>query len=108
MRQIGILAAAARHAVDNHRARLADDHENAKRFGAIVRESGKAQVEEPETNVVMVDLAVDAGRVVTALGERGVLLSAFGPQRLRVVTHLDVSRAEVETAANALVEVLGK
>jgi len=56
----------------------------------------------------MVDLAVDAGRVVTGLGERGVLLSAFGPRRLRVVTHLDVSRAEVETAANALVEVLGK
>jgi threonine aldolase len=108
MRQVGVLAAAARYAIDHHRARLAEDHASARRFAAIVRESGKARVEEPETNVVMVDLDVDAGRVVTALGARGVLLSAFGPHRLRVVTHLDVGLAEVEAAAQAVLEVLEK
>ncbi len=106
MRQLGILAAAALYAVDHNRARLADDHASAKRFADIVRESGRATVLSPETNLVMVDLPVPADGVVKALAERGVLLSAFGPSRIRVVTHMDVGLSDVEAGARALVDAL--
>ncbi len=106
MRQLGILAAAALHAVEHHRGRLGDDHASARRFADIVQESGRASVPPPETNVVMVDLPVAADGIVAALAARGVLLSAFGPSRLRVVTHLDVRLEDLETAARALVDVL--
>src|SRR5215218_1301786 len=56
MRQSGILAAAALHALDHHLARLADDHAVARRFAEIVAECDHARVVEPDTNIVMVDL----------------------------------------------------
>jgi threonine aldolase len=107
MRQAGIVAAGALYALEHHRARLAADHESARRFADVVRSSGRAEVASPETNIAMVDLAVDAEPVVRALAARGVLVSAFGPRRLRVVTHLDVSAEEVARAAEALVDVCG-
>ncbi len=108
MRQVGILAAAALFALENHRERLSQDHAAAKRFAEITRESGRATAEPPQTNVVMIDLPGAADPVVRALAERGVLVSAFGPKRLRVVTHLDVTMAQVETAGRALVSVLAE
>jgi threonine aldolase len=102
MRQIGGLAAACAYALDNHRTRLATDHENARRFAEIAATAAGARVEAPETNIVMVDLDREAGPVAAALAQRGILVSAFGPERLRVVTHLDVGAAEVEQAAEEL------
>ena len=106
MRQIGGLAAACAYALDHHRERLGQDHENARRLAEIVASSASATVEKPETNIVMVDLDRDAGPVAAALAERGVLVSSFGPRRLRVVTHLDVARRDVERAAEELCTLL--
>jgi len=108
MRQIGVLTAACVYALDHHRARLADDHTNARAFAETVRASGRATVETPETNIAMIDLNQEAAAVSAVLAKRGVLLSAFGPKRLRVVTHMDVSAADVERAARETVAVLSE
>jgi threonine aldolase len=58
-----------------------------------------------DTNIVVVDVP-DAAAVVAAAREHDVLVSAVGPRALRVVTHLDVSRADAEQAAAVLAKVL--
>jgi threonine aldolase len=106
MRQSGILAAAAHHALRHHRARLVDDHENAKLFASELRGVATAPgvtVQEPETNIVNVDLSADAARQAIALAkENGVLVGAILPTRLRAVFHLDVTRDDAATGARTL------
>jgi threonine aldolase len=58
-----------------------------------------------DTNIVVVPMA-DPGRVVAAAREEGVLVSAVGATSLRMVTHLDVSRADAERAARVLAELV--
>lgn len=107
MRQVGVLAAAALHALAHHRERLVEDHLAAATIAAALREVPGAEVTPPETNVVMVDTPdVPAARFVEAAERRGVRVSAFGPRRVRLCTHLDLSPAEVPRAAAALVEAL--
>ena len=110
MRQVGILAAAALHAMDHHVARLADDHRRAKRLADGFQRAPGARVIEPDTNIVFVDLdpsAPDARAVVKALAERGVRMSAYGPRRVRAIAHLDVDDTGIERAIEAFVETLG-
>jgi len=93
MRQVGVLAAAARVALRDHRGRLVRDHDNARAIAAVVAQAPGAEVDlaAVETNILMVDTPrIPAARVVEAAKERGVLVSLFGPHRVRVVTHLDV------------------
>jgi threonine aldolase len=109
MRQSGILAAAGLYALDNNLGRLAEDHENAKRFAQILSDSPTVRPSDPETNIVMVDLQRDGATAVAASGQlaqAGVRMSAYGPKRLRAVMHLDVGRADVERAARIVVETL--
>ena len=109
MRQSGILAAAGLYALDNNLDRIADDHANAKRFAAILSGSQTVRPSDPETNIVMVDLLRDgdtSDSVTPRLVQAGVRLVPFGPRRLRAVTHLDVSRQDVERAARIVVETL--
>ncbi len=110
MRQAGVVAAAGLYALEHHVQRLADDHAHAKRFAQAVRGAPHATVGEPETNIVMVDLAAtapaDAEAVAQRARERGVLFTTMGPRRLRAVTHLDVDAAACERAAAILVEIL--
>jgi threonine aldolase len=101
MRQAGVLAAAGLVALDQHVARLAEDHENARRLARGLVALGFETDAEPETNIVMFRAAEDA-TFQRAAGERGVLLSRVGPGRLRAVTHLDVSRADVDEALDRL------
>jgi threonine aldolase len=109
MRQAGILAAAAMYALGHHRRRLAEDHANARalvdRLEAL---TPRARVDRAsvQTNLVLVDLDVDAEIVVREARERGVLLMASAPRRLRAVTHLDVSSAQVEEAANVIARAI--
>jgi threonine aldolase len=104
MRQAGILAAAGLHALDHHRSRLAEDHANAARFAQLLAGTDHARVVgQVETNIVLVDLVgLSASVALERLRERGVLAGAFGPERLRFVTHLDVDRDACERAAEAL------
>ncbi|HYK11137.1 MAG TPA: GntG family PLP-dependent aldolase [Gemmatimonadales bacterium] len=109
MRQSGILAAAGLHALDVNLSRLAEDHANAKAFAGIVAENQALRPVPPDSNIVMVDLVREqdaADRAVAALESAGVLCSDFGPRRLRFITHLDVSRADVERAAGIVARVL--
>lgn len=104
MRQSGILAAAALHALDTHLGRLAEDHANARRFADIVGEAEGASVVPPDTNIVMIDLpaGVTSGAVVARAKEGGVLLSPWSNTRVRAVTHLDVDTATVTRAAEVV------
>jgi len=106
LRQIGMLAAAGLHALDHHVARLADDHEHAQLFAHRVAAEPRLRVETPQTNIVMINLDTpSAERFVAAADKRGVKASVFGPARVRVVTHLDVTREEVRQAAEVFLEL---
>jgi threonine aldolase len=101
MRQVGILAAAGLHALDHHLERLAEDHANAR----LVAERCGVDPEGVPTNIVVLDVP-DAPAVVAATAERGVRIGAVGPRRVRLLTHLDVSREQAEQAAGVLADLL--
>ena len=110
MRQSGILAAAGIYALEHNLPALAADHANAKLFAQRLVDHPRVQPTLPDTNIVMLDLmepGQTAEQVLPRLAEAGVLLVPFGPTRLRAVTHLDVSRDEVERAAEVVAEVMG-
>ena len=106
MRQSGFLAAAASHALDHHIDRLADDHALAKRLASGLAGIEGLQVEEPQTNIVFVQLTGEArtqsAALLQHLASKGVL--ATGLYQLRFVTHLDVDEAGVDQAIDALRE----
>ena len=106
MRQSGILAAAGLYALDHNLDRIVEDHTNAKRFAEILSDNSTIRPIAPDSNIVMVDLQSDAQAASAQLAQAGVRMSAYGPQRLRAVMHLDVSRADVERAARILLDTL--
>ena len=109
MRQSGILAAAGIYALQNNRERLHEDHENARFLAERARDIKGLRVHMPETNIVMMDVeraGMGAGDVVSKLKELNVLMVEFNPTRVRAVTHMDVSRADVERAVAALAKVM--
>ena len=97
MRQVGILAAAGLHAMDQHLERLADDHAHAR----LLAEAVCVDPATVDTNIVVVT-RTDAAAFVAAAADQGVLLAAVGPTAVRMVTHLDVDRAAAERAAAVL------
>ena len=101
MRQVGILAAAGLHALDHHVDRLADDHARARRLGAALGLDPAAI----HTNIVMLDVP-DAPALVAAAAADGVLCSAIGPRRVRLITHLDVDDDAVDHAIKVLASAL--
>ena len=101
MRQVGVLAAAGLYALDHHLDRMAEDHEHAR----LLAEACGLEPELTETNIVVVDVP-DAPAVVEAAREAGVLVGAVGPHRMRLLTHLDVTRSDVEQAAGVLSKIL--
>lgn len=103
-RQIGIVAAGARYALEHHRERLAEDHAAAKQIGQALRDIPGVSVPDVETNIVMFDVPAPADRIAKRARELGVLVSAFGPRRIRVVTHMDLPRERVGEAASVLVQ----
>ncbi len=109
MRQAGILAAAGSYALAHHRDRLTEDHANARAIAdrvAAVHE-GLVDPAAVTTNILYIGTgARSATEVAADLAQRGVLVGAFGPHLLRLVTHLDVDAAACRRAAEALVEVL--
>jgi threonine aldolase len=97
MRQTGLLAAAASHALDHHVLRLADDHALAQQLADGLRGLPGLVVQAPQTNIVFVDLEGAArarsAELIPYLAARGIL--ATGLYRLRFVTHMDVDAAGV-------------
>ncbi|HEU5293238.1 MAG TPA: low-specificity L-threonine aldolase [Burkholderiaceae bacterium] len=107
LRQAGVLAAAALHALDHHIDRLADDHANAARLADGLRGLAAIASSPAHTNMVFVELAPGRGSrsdTVGRLRERGLLCT--GIYKLRLVTHLDVSRGDIDRAVAILRDAL--
>jgi len=116
MRQAGILAAAGLYALEHHVDRLADDHDNAARLADGIDALDGLSCEQarggPWSNLVYFSVdgtaigrpEIDAFTLAERLKARGVLALPLGAGRpkIRMVTHLDVSRADVDAALDAL------
>jgi threonine aldolase len=108
MRQAGILAAAGNHALTNHIGRLADDHVRARRLAEALAEFDVVDATRVRTNIVPLDLSrssLDAPSLGVAAREAGVLVSVLGPRVARLVTHLDVDDAGIDTAIDVLTAI---
>jgi threonine aldolase len=108
LRQAGVLAAACLYALDHNVNRLAEDHEHARVLAGALESMPGAAIDAStvETNIVVFECS-DAGWVVSELEKRGVLVGALTPHVVRAVTHLDVDRAGIDRAVDALGAVLG-
>lgn len=98
MRQAGILAAACLYALEHHIDGLADDHRHADRLASALRaRPWVASAQEPETNIVLFDVAagLDVETVVQALEAEGLRMMAFGPRTVRAITHRDLTEAHI-------------
>src|SRR5580658_2781048 len=105
MRQAGVLAAAGLYALEHHVQRLEEDHDNAERLAAGLRTIG-LEVEQPQTNMVFVDVSdIDKAAFARYLGGRGILATIEPCTRL--VTHLDLSRGQIEATLEAFREFPG-
>lgn len=112
MRQVGVLASAALYALDNNVARLQHDHEHARIIADAVNQSSQLQLEpeQVDTNIVIfrVDRSgLDATTFVQKLEEKGVRTLPFSRHHVRVVTHLHISKADAEFAAEQIVTCAG-
>jgi len=104
LRQAGIVAAAGLYALDHNVERLAEDHENARVLAEGLADLPGFDVQPPDTNIVIADVA-DAPRIVGELWDRGIEVTPMAPTRIRCVTHLDVDADGVERALAAFREV---
>jgi threonine aldolase len=106
MRQMGLLAAAALYALENHRKRLAEDHANAAHLASLLLESGKFAVDSPvQTNILMITILnskLTAPELSRRCAENGVLFFPETQDRFRLVTHLDVPSAAIKPAADII------
>lgn len=111
MRQVGIFAAACIYAIDNNFQRLEQDHINAKIIAKRLSESDRViiDIDSVKTNIIVFNLSEDApeaAAVVFRANEKGVLIFAFGPKTIRVVTHLDVTQDMCKKAADILIKII--
>jgi threonine aldolase len=107
MRQVGILAAGALFALENNRERMTLDHVHAALLGDAIREAPGLSLHPDRVETNMVIFHVDAGLGTAAsfaaeLGQQGLGVLPFGPQLIRLVTHLDVDRPQIERAGEIL------
>ncbi|MCS7174215.1 low-specificity L-threonine aldolase [Pseudothermotoga sp.] len=112
MRQAGILAAAGIVALTKMVDRLKEDHDNAKFLATKLKEIGyMVNPEEVETNMVILEtsnLSVDASRFVKIMEENGILSNTISESSIRLVTHKDVSRKDIEEALNIFEKLFRK
>ncbi len=111
MRQAGVLAAAGLVALEDSPAKLAQDHANARFLANVLSKLPGVAIEPGAvvTNIVIFDisaLGITTAEFSDELRARGILANGIDSQRMRVVTHLDISRANCERAAEALTDVL--
>ena len=107
LRQAGIVAAAAIYAMENHLTRLQDDHDHARQLahglGSIPGVT--VDIDAVESNLVFFHVDTELGTAVqfaTALREHAILIMPMGGQRVRAVTHLDVSADDIRRTLDAV------
>src|SRR5262245_4285201 len=106
LRQSGMLAAAGLYALDHNVDRLAEDHANARRLAELIGNIDGVRIMNPEveTNIVFIDPSATPRKprdIVAALLAHGVRMGTSYGGMIRAVTHLDVDRTDIETAATA-------
>jgi threonine aldolase len=109
MRQAGIIAAAGIYALQHMVDRLAEDHDNARVLAAGIAELPMVDLDlaAVETNIVIFRVRGDALAFARALKEAGVLVTMPGPDRIRMVTHYGIDRADVEEAVMRVHDAVG-
>jgi threonine aldolase len=113
MRQVGILAAAGRYALEHQLDRLADDHARCRRVAEAVS-AARADTVDPaavHTNILVLHVAPagwTGGEFIAAAADLGVLGYPTGPEHVRFVWHLDVDDAQTDHAAEVLVGLLSQ
>ena len=110
MRQAGYLAAAGIYALDHHVERLKIDNDHAKLLGQTLESCSLVkQVRPVKSNIVIFDLQNPhtADTVLAKFENKGIMASAFGPQTIRFVTHLDVTPEMIAHTQAVIEEVLG-
>jgi threonine aldolase len=112
MRQIGILAAAGLIALEESPKRLHIDHENARRLaeGLANIKGIEIDLEKVITNIVIFDIAATgktSAQICAALKDKGILAIGFG-NLIRMVTHCDVSREDINATIDSLAGILAE
>jgi len=110
MRQVGILAAAALYALENNVERLPDDHKHARMLATELAKIKGFDVnpEHIETNIVLFDVSqsgFSVAEVLQKLKAKGILMIQFGQTLVRAITHLDVSREDIESTIRVVHEL---
>lgn len=109
MRQVGVLAAAGLYALEYNLEKLKEDHQKAQLLASELRKIREVVLEPVETNIVIFEIrSMATSELVAKLGERGALCLSIGPNQIRLVTHLDVSRQDVLEAAQHIRELADK
>ncbi len=112
MRQVGIIAAGALYAVEHHFERLADDHRHARQIAeALVELPGiQLNLDTVQTNIIIFELnhpTLSPARLVDQLNDNGILIISMGGNKLRIVTHLHITDADVEKTIAVFRQLLG-
>ncbi len=108
-RQAGVIAAAALYALKHNRERLVEDHTNAARLAAGLAETPGIDLdaESIETNIVYFDVTpMNAAAFCAALHAAGVAMLPLGANRVRAVTHLEISSGDIDQALTTIADVL--
>lgn len=113
MRQAGVIAAAARVALETGPERLHEDHANARRLADGIAELHQDAVDPSlvETNMVYVDLtpfSMTSGELADALAKEGIVVLGGPWETIRLVTHRDVDSTDIERILKVLKSVLGR
>ena len=113
MRQVGVLAAAGLIALEKMRGRLAEDHENARLLAGLLGRIEGLDLDPARvrTNIVVVGIrrtGLSASQLASRLREKGVLIGTVSDTVIRLLTHLDVNRSQVEQAARVFEQVLSR
>jgi threonine aldolase len=104
MRQVGLLAAACLYALDHHLERLAEDHEHAQLLASGLDHPALAVKHPVQTNIVIVSVEGQGAdeSLLAHLAGAGILAVGFGPGRVRLIPHLEHTRADVQRVVDAL------
>jgi threonine aldolase len=105
MRQVGVIASAGLYGLDHHIDRLQEDHRRAKELGEALNACPAVESVDPiATNIVVAHLAegIDRDEQLAEWAAKGLKAVPFGPEQIRMVTHLDVTEEKLEKAKEIL------
>ena len=106
LRQAGVIAAAGLHALEHHRHRMVDDHENAAALAAGLRAIDGVEVRAHNTNMVFAALPTNDDAVfIEQLAAQGVRIVLNGGAT-RLVTHLGIDRSDIDTTTKAIADTV--